>query len=55
MHKQPIYNKMGYFKNDFHPNAERLAERGFYVPGGLALSEEEITTVSEKLIEIVSE
>lgn len=55
MHKQPIYNEMGYFKNDFHPNAERLAERGFYVPGGLALSEEEITTVSEKLIEIVSE
>jgi perosamine synthetase len=54
MHKQPIFNKMGYFKNDVHPNSERLAERGFYVPGGLALTEEEISTVSEKLIEIAN-
>ena len=45
---------MGYFKNDVHPNSERLAERGFYVPGGLALTEEQISTVSEKLIEIAN-
>ena len=55
MHKQPIFHEMGYFRDDIHPNAERLAERGFYVPGGLALTGEEITTVSEKLIEIVNE
>jgi perosamine synthetase len=54
MHKQPIYHEMGYFRDDVHPNAERLAERGFYVPGGLSLTEEEISTVSEKLIEIVN-
>jgi perosamine synthetase len=55
MHKQPIYNEMGYFKNDFHPNAERLAERGFYVPGGLALTEKEISVVSAKLLEILND
>ena len=53
MHKQPIFREMGYFKEDVHPNSEKLAERGFYVPGGLALTDEEISRVSETLIGIL--
>ena len=51
MHKQPIFNQMGLFREDSHPNSERLAERGFYVPSGLALTKDEIRSVSEVLIQ----
>ncbi|SVE09346.1 uncharacterized protein METZ01_LOCUS462200 [marine metagenome] len=49
MHKQPVFHDMGLFRDESHPNAERLAERGFYVPGGLTLTEEEIDRVAEVL------
>lgn len=54
MHKQPIFNQMGLFLQDYHPNSEILAERGFYVPSGLTLSENDINRVSESLNEIVN-
>ena len=54
MHKQPIFNQMGLFKKDSHPNSERLAERGFYVPSGLALTQDEIKCVSEALVQILT-
>ena len=38
LNKQPILKKLGYFKNIKMPKAEYLAERGFYIPSGLALS-----------------
>jgi perosamine synthetase len=45
MHKQPVFNSMGLFLNESLPVSERLAERGFYVPSGLALTEPQIQTV----------
>ena len=54
MHKQPIFHEMGLFTNDAHPNSEMLAEKGFYVPGGLALTEEEINRVATTLLNILS-
>lgn len=49
MHLQPVYRNMGWYLNESYPVAERMAERGFYVPSGLALTEEEITEVVKSL------
>jgi perosamine synthetase len=45
MHEQPIFKKMGLFHGESYPVAERLARRGFYLPSGLTLTEDEIKMV----------
>jgi perosamine synthetase len=50
MHEQPVFQKMGLFKNESYPVAEKLARNGFYIPSGLGLTNEEINTVSEMLL-----
>ncbi len=42
MHLQPVFKKMGLFKNETYPIAENLSARGFYIPSGLALTDEQI-------------
>jgi perosamine synthetase len=54
MHKQPIFNKMGLFLNDKLPNSEKLYERGFYIPSGLALTEMQIEEVSSALNKVLN-
>ena len=49
MHKQPVFRKMGLFENKSCRNSERLAEKGFYVPAGIGISEEEIHFVADSL------
>ncbi len=39
MHEQPVLRQLGLFRGESYPIAERLARRGFYVPSGLALTE----------------
>lgn len=51
MHEQPVFKKIGLFDVDKHPVAERLARRGFYIPSGLALTDEQIARVADSLIE----
>lgn len=53
MHLQPVFKKMGLFKNEQYPIAENIAERGFYLPSGLALTENQAQEVSEKLKQIL--
>ena len=53
MHKQPVFNKSGLFLDVHLPNSEKLYERGFYIPSGLSLSEEQIKEVSEVLHKIL--
>jgi perosamine synthetase len=53
MHMQPVFKKMGLFINESYPVAERLAERGFYIPSGMALAEGHIKVVAENLKKIV--
>jgi perosamine synthetase len=53
MHEQPVFRKMGMFLRDSHPNAERLARRGFYIPSGLALTDAQSARVVEALQEIL--
>ena len=38
MHEQPVFHKMGLFRNERYPVAERLARKGLYLPSGLALT-----------------
>ena len=47
MHEQPVFRKMGLFSAERHPVAERIARRGFYLPSGLALTNEQIDQVAE--------
>jgi perosamine synthetase len=54
MHEQPVFRKMGLFAGEQHPVAERLARRGFYLPSGLGLTEEQIHHVAARLREVMS-
>ena len=53
LHKQPVLRNMGFFKNQTFPVAEKLAHRGFYIPSGLGLEnnqiEEVVTIIKEKI------
>lgn len=42
MHEQPVFHKRGWYVNESHPVAERIARRGFYLPSGLGLTDEEL-------------
>ena len=49
LNKQPILNKMGYFKNQKFPVAEFLGKNGFYIPTGLALTQKQQNYVIENI------
>ena len=51
MHQQPVLKRMGLFKDESYPVAERLYQQGFYVPSGLALTEQQLEKVAETVIE----
>ena len=53
MHEQPVFQKMGLFENEKYPVAQKLARRGFYIPSGLALTENQQQIVVEILKEIL--
>lgn len=53
MHEQPVFRKIGLFQSESHCVAERIARRGFYVPSGLALTEDQIIHVASSLKEII--
>ena len=54
IHEQPVYRRMGLFLGEKHPCAERIARRGFYLPSGLALTEEQIARVAESVRRILA-
>lgn len=54
MHEQPVFKKMGFFKGESHPVAERISRRGFYIPSGLALTDNQINEVSRALHEVLA-
>lgn len=54
MHLQPILQKMGLYKEEAYPNAETMYNYGFYLPSGLALTNEQIVEVSSTLKEILN-
>ena len=54
MHMQPVFIKLGLFKGEQYPVAEFMANRGFYVPSGMAITENQIRNVSKKLIHLLA-
>ncbi len=53
MHEQPVFRTMGLFGGESYPVAERLARRGFYIPSGLALTDEMIETAAAAVVDIM--
>tara|TARA_B100000780_G_scaffold205962_1_gene146415 strand:- start:7399 stop:8502 length:1104 start_codon:yes stop_codon:yes gene_type:complete len=53
MHQQPVFKRMGLFKNQNLPNSEKLYKKGFYIPSGLALSQDQAGKVSSVLHDIL--
>ena len=54
MHEQPVLRKMGLFADESYPVAERIARRGFYIPSGIALTEEQISSAATALRSILA-
>ena len=52
LHEQPILRTLGYKTDESYPIAENLSRKGFYIPSGLALTEEQINYVVDKVKEI---
>lgn len=55
MHQQPVFQNMGLFQNESYPVAEKLAEKGFYIPSGLTLSDDDMDYVAKYVKKVVSE
>jgi perosamine synthetase len=53
MHEQPVFRRMGLFEGERHPAAERVARRGFYIPSGMALTDDQIERAAAAVKEIV--
>jgi len=54
LHLQPALKKLKLFSNQFFPIAENLYEYGFYLPSGLALTDEQIYKSATSLKKILN-
>jgi perosamine synthetase len=55
LHLQPVLKKRGLLSGDALPVAERLGNRGFYLPSGLALKADQIEEAARSLREVLNE
>lgn len=49
MHRQPVFRKLGLFKNEKYPVTDALSKTGLYLPSGSGLTSKEINTVGNTL------
>lgn len=49
LHKQPVLRREGWVGDKSLPNSEHIAERGFYLPSGLALTKTQINRVADTM------
>jgi perosamine synthetase len=54
MHEQPALHRLGLFRDERYPVAERLARQGLYLPSGLALTDEQLERVCAAVREVLS-
>jgi len=54
MHEQPVFRRRGLFDGESYPVAERLARQGLYLPSGTALTDDQVETVSDALVRVLS-
>jgi len=55
MHEQPVFRKMGLFKNEKYPVAEYIARHGFYIPSGLGLDLNQIPKIASAFRNILED
>ena len=48
MHEQPVFRARGMYADMSYPVAEKIARRGFYLPSGMALTQQQQEQVEEK-------
>ena len=53
MHEQPLFKKDRVFAECRFPVAEKMARFGFYLPSGVGLNQGDITTVCDRLLEVL--
>jgi perosamine synthetase len=53
VHQQPVFQKMGLFEGENYPVSERIAKRGFYIPSGIALTDEQIERVAQEVTAVM--
>ena len=53
MHMQPVLKKMGLFARENYPVAERLYRKGFYIPSGMALTDDQIKETAIAVKEVL--
>lgn len=54
MHQQPCFLNMGLFEGEHYPTAEELSRKGLYLPSGPTLTEDQIRSVCDAVIDVVS-
>jgi len=52
MHQQPVLRRRGLFEGESYPVAERLYRQGFYIPSGMALTDDAIDAVARAVVEV---
>ena len=53
MHQQPVLRRMGLFEGESYPVAERMYRQGFYIPSGMALTDNQMVRVAAAVHEVV--
>lgn len=54
MHLQPVFRDMNLFHGEEYPIADRLYKMGFYIPSGLALSEDQLDRVAVAVRDVLA-
>jgi perosamine synthetase len=54
MHEQPVYRRMGLFRDVRLPVTERISRRGLYLPSGQAITDEQIDRVIEAVRKVLA-
>lgn len=54
MHQQPAFNEIGLFSDESYPVTERISKQGLYLPSGLALMPDQVETVCDTVMEVLS-
>lgn len=53
MHQQPVLLQHGLFAGESYPVAERMYRQGFYIPSGMALTEDDMATVIDAVWKVL--
>ena len=53
MHQQPFLRRMGFFAHEQYPCSERMYRKGFYIPSGLALTDDQIETCAAAVQDVL--